>query len=66
MNTKKHTTGYTLSFWAIVYADTFALRAFSPELSITEGLGIIAIVLTTLYWAMQGSMRILAGGNRGN
>ena len=66
MNTKKHTTGYTLSFWAIVYADTFALRAFSPELSITEGLVIISIILTSLYFAMQGSMRILAGGNRGN
>jgi hypothetical protein len=50
----------------MVYADTFALRAFSPELSITEGLVIISIILTSLYFAMQGSLQILAGGNRGN
>ena len=65
MNTKRYTTQYTLAFWALVYGDTFALRAFSPTFSITEGIVVISIILAALYWAMQGSMRVLAGGNRG-
>lgn len=66
MNTKKHTTPYTLLFWAIVYSDIIALRVFSPDLSATEGLVVLSVMLTSLYWAFESSMRTLAGGPRGN